>query len=116
MGQGTAEAVEEIEQVRQRLDAEVEVLQERLPVVAVWTKRAVGIAVGGGFSGTVFWFVVRRMRKKRRQRREHGIPAAVAIVPLTEYQLRKWPDLGKLQQVAPAKVVKTLQSMLATAA
>jgi hypothetical protein len=108
MGQGTAEAVEEIEQVRRRLDAEVEVLQERLPVVAVWTKRAVGGAIGGGFGAIALWLVVRRVRKRRRQRRGHGLPAAVAIVPLTDSEVHRLPD----PKVAPAKVVKAVRSMM----
>jgi hypothetical protein len=62
MGESAAQTVEEIEVLRDRLDGEVQEFQERLPAPAVWTKRLVGVAVGGGMAGSVFWFAVRRIR------------------------------------------------------
>lgn len=65
MGESAAQTVEEIEDLRNRLDGEVQVLQERLPAPAVWGKRLVGVAVGGGLAGSAFWFVARRVRSSR---------------------------------------------------
>jgi hypothetical protein len=65
MGESAAETVREIEAVRSDLEGKVRVLERRLPKAAVWAKKAAGIAVGGGAGSTVFWFVVRRMRKRK---------------------------------------------------
>jgi hypothetical protein len=65
MGENAAETVREIEAVRGDLEGKVRVLERRLPTAAVWVKRAVGIAVGGGAGSTVLWFVARRLRNRR---------------------------------------------------
>src|SRR3546814_11037016 len=52
MGQTTAETVKEIEATRSRLDSEFRGLEARLPAPAVWVKRLVGLAVGGGLDRT----------------------------------------------------------------
>lgn len=65
MGQSSAETVEEIENIRDRLDGEVRALEDHLPAPAVWAKRLVGVAVGGGAAGSAFWFVTRRIRSAR---------------------------------------------------
>ena len=65
MGTNAAETVMEIEATRTRLDHDIQELHDRLPAPAVWTKRLVGVAVGGGAAGSAFWFAVRRMKKKR---------------------------------------------------
>lgn len=67
MGQSAAATVEEIEDIRGRLDADMRELERRLPQPAVWAKRAVGVVVGGGVAGMVALAVLRRRRKKRRQ-------------------------------------------------
>lgn len=66
MGQSAAETVSEIEHVRDELDDKMRELSSRLPAPAVLAKRVAGIAVGGGMSGTVFWFAVRRFRNRKR--------------------------------------------------
>jgi hypothetical protein len=66
MGQSAASTVREIEDIRGRLDAEMRELERRLPQPAVWAKRAVGVAVGGGVTGMVLLSALRRRRKKRR--------------------------------------------------
>src|SRR5581483_650387 len=65
MGESAAETVKEIEEVRGDLEGKVRVLERRLPKAAVLGKRLIGIAVGGGAGSTVFWFAVRRLRKRR---------------------------------------------------
>ena len=67
MGQSAAATVREIEDIRGRLDAEMRELERRLPRPAVWAKRAVGVAVGGGVTGMVLLAALRRRRKKRRE-------------------------------------------------
>lgn len=79
MGQNAAQTVREIEEVRGRLTSDLQELQERLPKPAVWAKRVVGLAVGGGVASAAFWFVVRRVRK--RGRRSGEVQAVVNVVP-----------------------------------
>ena len=82
MGQSAAATVREIEDIRGRLDAEMRELERRLPQPAVWAKRAVGVAVGGGLTGMVLLAVVRRRRKKRREVRPIEIVRPVVnVVP-----------------------------------
>ncbi|MGH9041872.1 MAG: hypothetical protein ACRDZ3_16760, partial [Acidimicrobiia bacterium] len=86
MGERAAETVEEIEDLRSRIDGEVRELEQRLPAPARWTKQLVGIAAGGGVGGSVVWFAIRRL-KARRQRPEpaaraaEAFPAAARILP-----------------------------------
>ena len=63
MGQGAAQTVTEIEEIRGRLERNIGELQDRLPRPAAWAKKVIGIAVGGGIAGSAFWFLVRRARK-----------------------------------------------------
>jgi hypothetical protein len=82
MGTSAAETVKEIEDTRDRLEAEIRELEVRMPKPAVWTKRLVGVAVGGGVSGTLFWMGVRRMRSRRAEKqREVAVPAVVQLIP-----------------------------------
>ena len=83
MGKSAAETVREIEATRERLDAEITELQDRLPAPAVWAKRAVGVAVGGGLAGSAFWFVVKRARRHRKEEkaRKEAVQAVVHVVP-----------------------------------
>jgi hypothetical protein len=73
MGQGTAETVTEIEQTRARLDTELRQLEARIPAAAVWAKRAVGAAIGGGIGAVVLRSVLRRRRKHEPDRRLRGL-------------------------------------------
>jgi hypothetical protein len=71
---------DDIAEVRDRLNAEVEVLQERLPTLASTAKRIAIIAVAGTAGVTVVWLVARGM-----WRRSHPARATrqlVALVPL----------------------------------
>jgi hypothetical protein len=61
--------VREIEATRRRLDGEVRQLEAMLPAPVAWGKRIVGGIVGGGVVGTVFWFLVRRRRGKKEERK-----------------------------------------------
>jgi hypothetical protein len=68
MGQTTAETVKEIEETRSRLDSEFRELEARLPAPALWAKRLVGIAVGGGVVTTLLLALVKRMRSSRERK------------------------------------------------
>ena len=83
MGQSAAQTVKEIEDTRGRLDAELRELEQRLPQPAVWAKRAVGIAVGGGIGGAMFWMAVRRLRKRKKASEPRTVPvqAVIQVVP-----------------------------------
>ena len=82
MGTSSAETVREIEDTRDRLETEIRELEHRMPSPAVWTKRLVGVAVGGGVSGTVFWFGVKRLRKRRTAKQQQVVvPAVVQVLP-----------------------------------
>jgi hypothetical protein len=82
MGQSAAATVKEIEDIRGRLDAEMRELERRMPQPAVWAKRAVGVAVGGGVTGLVLMSALRRRRKKRRAaERTEVIRPVVQVVP-----------------------------------
>lgn len=79
MGQSSAETVKEIEETRSRLESDLRELEQRLPAPAVWAKRAIGIAAGGGVAGSMFWFGVRRL-KKRKQKKAAATRAQQAVV------------------------------------
>jgi hypothetical protein len=78
MGQSPAETVKEIEEVRERLTVDIAELQRRMPRPAVWGKRAIGVALGGGVAGTLFLFTMRRVRRRRRKSQMHTV---VNVVP-----------------------------------
>lgn len=77
MGESAAQTVAEIEEIRGRLDGEIGELQERLPAAVVAGKRIVGLAVGGGVAGSMFWMLVRRRRNKKRKRRAAAAAPAI---------------------------------------
>jgi uncharacterized protein involved in response to NO len=82
MGQSSAQTVREIEETRDRLDAELRELETRLPSAAVWTKRLVGMVVGGGVGATAFMFAVRRLRKKKKAKApETQVQAVINVLP-----------------------------------
>jgi hypothetical protein len=85
MGTSSAETVKEIEATRSRLDHDLQELQDRMPAPAVWTKRLVGVAAGGGAAGSAFWFLVRRMKKKRSRAKAKAevqrVQAVVQVLP-----------------------------------
>jgi hypothetical protein len=82
MGESAAQTVKEIEDTRERLDAELRELESRLPSAAVWTKRLVGMVVGGGLGATAFLFAVRRMRKRKKEKvPDTQVQAVINILP-----------------------------------
>jgi hypothetical protein len=82
MGTSAAETVKEIEDTRDRLESEIRELEVRMPKPAVWTKRLIGVAVGGGVSGTLFWIGVRRIRSRRAEKQRHvAVPTVVQLLP-----------------------------------
>jgi F0F1-type ATP synthase membrane subunit a len=82
MGQSAAQTVREIEETRERLDAELRELETRLPSAAVWTKRVVGMVVGGGVGATAFLFALRRMRKRKKEKApETQVQAVINVLP-----------------------------------
>src|SRR5439155_21092224 len=83
MGKSAAETVREIEETRERLDADITELQERLPAPAVWGKRLLGVVFGWGVAGSLFWFGVRRLRKRRKEEkaRREAVQAVVQVGP-----------------------------------
>jgi hypothetical protein len=69
VGETADSTVREIEATRRRLDGEVRQLEAMLPAPVAWGKRIVGGIVGGGVVGTTFWFLVRRRKGKKEQRK-----------------------------------------------
>jgi len=105
MGQTTAETVREIEQTRGRLETEIRELESRLPSPARWTKRLIGVAVGGGTSGAIFWFAVRRIRgRAKAKKEERRAETVVQVLPerwaealsenLEDGQWRQWAAIA----------------------
>jgi len=83
MGESATQTVREIEDTRDRLETEFRELEQRMPAPAVWTKRLVGVAVGGGVTGTAFWLVVRRLRGRKKKKKEEAqrIEAVIKVIP-----------------------------------
>lgn len=82
MVQTAAQTVKDIEETRARLGNNLHELEQRLPAPADLMRRVIGIAAGGGASGTIFWFAVRRIRKRRRAKRaEQERVAVVNLLP-----------------------------------
>lgn len=103
MGANAAETVREIDEIRGRLTSDFEMLQDRMPSPAVWGKRLLGVAVGGGLAGTLFWFGVRKLRGRRKRKptlREQPVQAVVQVLPedlveritekLEDQRVRQW--------------------------
>jgi hypothetical protein len=56
-----------------------------MPRPAVWTKRLVGVAVGGGVGGALFWFGARRLRnRKKKQEVAQVVPVRTVVQVLPE--------------------------------
>lgn len=83
MGTRSTDTLNEIEQVRSRLDRNVAELERRLPPAAQLARRAAGIALGGGVGGSALWFAVRKLRpKKSEPELEPEVrPVVVNLVP-----------------------------------
>lgn len=130
MGQRSAETVKEIEEIRGRLTSDLQELQDRMPAPAVWGKRLLGAAVGGGLAGTALWFGVRKLRgrkKKKASFREEPVRAVVQVLPedlvqrvtekLEDERVRQWlfalggawllfklAELRQLRRLRPASI------------
>lgn len=86
MGTSAAETVKEIEELRERLQSDVETLEERLPAPALLAKRILGVAAGGGVAAAGLWFLVRKMRGRKKE----DAPASAAVIQVLP------GDLGKV--------------------
>jgi hypothetical protein len=80
MGENAAQTVREIEDTRARLESEFRELEGRLPAPAVWAKRTIGVAVGGGMAGTALLFGLKRIRSRRRKKKERAAQQVQAVV------------------------------------
>ena len=90
MGKTADSTVREIEANRRRLDGEVRQLEAMLPAPVAWGKRIVGGIIGGGMVGTAFWFLVRRRKGKKEQRKLKDFDKRLSRVE------RRVQDLGDL--------------------
>lgn len=81
MGTRSTDTLNEIEQVRSRLDRNVAELERRLPPAAQLARRAAGIALGGGVGGSALWFAVRKLRPKKSEPEPEVRPVVVNVVP-----------------------------------
>jgi hypothetical protein len=72
MGQAAARKVTEIEETRQRLEQDLQELEDRMPVALRSVKSLVGVLLGSA----VMALVLRRVRSKRSDRK----PAAEVVV------------------------------------
>jgi hypothetical protein len=82
MGERSLETVREIEETREKLEGKLLALEERIPALTP-AKRVVGLAVGGGMGGTVFWFAVKRARARKQKKKAAAQPvnAVINLVP-----------------------------------
>jgi NADH dehydrogenase FAD-containing subunit len=106
MGQSSAETVKEIEQIRGRLEDEIKELEDRLPRPALWVKRLVGMAVGGGVAGFAFWSAVRRFQKRRQAQAEVEAERIEARSPVIQLVPERWA--GRFEDAFADDRVKTL--------
>lgn len=73
MGQAAARKVSEIDEVRQRLELDIQELEDRLPAPLRSVKSLVGVLLG---TGVMAFLVLRRVRSRRSDR----TPAAEVVV------------------------------------
>src|SRR5947199_410945 len=69
------------QETRDRLDAELRELEQRMPQPAVWAKRAVGFLVGGGTAATLGLLLLRRRKKKRKREEARPVQAVIQVLP-----------------------------------
>jgi len=81
MGETSLETVREIAETREKLEGKLLALEERMPALTL-AKRVVGVAVGGGMSGTIFWFIVKRARSRRRKKQQQAVQPVNAVINL----------------------------------
>lgn len=73
-----SQTVREIELTRERLDGHLQELEDKLPG-GTTVRRIAGLALGGGAGTTVFWFALRRARKRRQAAKAAQNPAQLVI-------------------------------------
>lgn len=69
MGENTAATVSEIEEIRGRLDAELDALQATLPPKDEVVRRLTYAAIGGAVTVLSLWYLGHRLRVRRQDRR-----------------------------------------------
>ena len=69
MGEGTAGTVREIQQIRSRLDGELDALQDSLPPTEDIAQKAAAIVGGLVAAVLALWLLGRRMRTNREDER-----------------------------------------------
>ncbi len=105
MGNSTAATLTDIEETRHRLERDMAELAGRLPAPAIWAKRLAGVAVGGGIGGSLFWFVVHRIRNRsKRANKETRREAGKAAMKKAKRALKEAP----LPTVVQSPVVQVL--------
>jgi hypothetical protein len=81
VGQRSLETVKQIEETREKLEGKLLALEERMPALTP-VKRVVGLALGGGMGGTVFWVIVKRARaRKKKKEAAQSVNAVINLVP-----------------------------------
>jgi hypothetical protein len=80
MGEGSAETVKKIEEIRGRLEDEIQELETRFPRTPPGTMRAVGIA-GAGLAATWLWLRLRQRRNRKRETTQQLADAVVSRLP-----------------------------------
>jgi hypothetical protein len=81
VGASAAETLREIEDIRGRLESDMRELERRVPQPAVWLKRGIGFALGGGMA-----LILLRWVLKRRSRRQELSGDAYVLVRLSDLQ------------------------------
>jgi hypothetical protein len=81
VGASAAETLREIEGIRGRLESDMRELERRVPQPAVWLKRMIGFALGGGMA-----LILLRWVWKRRNRRAELAGDAYVLVRLSDLQ------------------------------
>lgn len=89
MGESSAATVREIEGIRERLETNFQELERRMPAPAIWGKRLIGIAIGGGVSALILRQVLKRTGRsrspaKKAKRAIESAPATAVIQVVPE--------------------------------
>lgn len=92
MGERSLETVREIEQTREKLEGKLLALEERMPALTP-VKRVVGLAVGGGMGGTMFWFIVKRARSRKQKKQQAAQPVTAVINLVPENWATKFEEM-----------------------
>ncbi len=82
MGQSSAATVKEIEDIRNRIETNVQELERRMPAPAIWAKRAAGVAIGSGV-GALLLRQAFKQAKKRRSKKKQAEQVLTAAAPVS---------------------------------